>query len=439
MLRRCGIAETDTVLVALSGGADSTALLCALADLHAEGALKGVLAAHLHHGIRGAEADADAAYCEALCQARKVPLVTEHEDVPSFAAANGESLETAGRKLRYAFLRRTMRHCGASCIVTAHHRDDQAETVLMHLLRGCGTNGLSGMRARTDDIARPLLPVSRDAIETYLTERGIPWRTDGTNAEDAALRNRVRHNLLPLLDTFRPNCAQAIAETARLVAEDEDYLSGLAEVAMRAIAVGEGYRREALSALPKPLAVRVIRTLLRRTSDDVTRADIARVSELLTAQSGTCIMLSGGRSAWVDSESVYAGIYPTPQAFETVFHREGETRLPHGTLVAGLVTAWHRPESGNELFIDADALPANAVVRTRRDGDLFYPLGAPGRRKLSDVLIDKKIPLFRRDMPLLAAGSEIYCVFGLTISSLVAIKPDTRHILHIVYKGEDET
>ena len=438
MLLSCGVTDTDTVLVALSGGADSTALLDSLCELRREGGVGRVVAAHLHHGIRGEAADADASFCEALCKTRGVRCVVVRADVPAYAARSGQSLEAAARELRYAFLRRAKAACGASCILTAHHRDDQAETFLMHLLRGCGTSGLSGMRPRAGDIARPLLTVSRAEIEAYLIAREIPWRTDETNAEDAATRNRIRHTLLPLLDTFRPDSAKAIAETAMRVSEDEAYLCALAEAAAAEIAENGGYRRDALAALPGPIQTRILRAMLFCTGDDVTRSDIDRVRALLTARTGTRIELSGGRGAWVDSERVYAGAYPQAQAYAVAFAYNGVTRLPCGTLTATPVEAWERTADGNALYVDADALPQDLVVRTRRDGDRFYPLGAPGRRKLSDVLTDKKIPLTRRDMPLLAAGNEIYCVFGLTVSQLAAITPGTRHILHIVYKGEEK-
>lgn len=438
MLRGCGIADSDAVLAALSGGADSTALLIALCELRREGAVGTVYAAHFHHGIRGPEADADARFCEALCAEYGVMLTLARGDAVEYAATHGQSLETAARTLRYAFLHRAMRSVGASCIVTAHHEGDQAETVLMHLLRGCGTSGLVGMRARTGDVARPLLSVSRAAIEAFLRERGASWRTDPSNAEEIATRNRVRHTLLPLLDTFRPNAARAIADTARLVAVDEAYLCALADAAARPLAVDGGYRREGLDALPEPLCARIIRALLLRSADDVTQADIARVRALLKARTGTRIELSGGRHAWVDATGVYVGAYPRREAYSVPFVKYGVTELPCGTIVSEAAERWHKPRHSGELFLDADALPEGLVVRTRRDGDRFFPLGAPGGRKLSDVLTDKKIPLAERDMPLLAAGSEIYCVFGLTIHDRAAVTPDTQHILHIEYKGDEE-
>ena len=438
MLRACGISDSDTLLVALSGGADSTALLLALCELREAGAGPMVCAAHLHHGIRGDAADADMRFCESLCERLRVPFVSERADVPAYAAAHGRSIETAARELRYEFLSRAMAQCGASCMVTAHHRDDQAETVLQHLLRGAGTNGLSGMRARAGDVARPLLAKSRAEIEAYLSERGQPWRTDETNALDDAARNRVRHTLLPLLERLAPGAAESLAKTARLAGEDDAYLTELALEKANAAAQGDGYDRKAIAALPKPLCARVLRALLKRSSDDVSEADIERVRALLTAQTGTRIELSGGRAAWVDSKAVYAGHYPKPVAYETPFCREGETQLPGGTLLSETVLSWRRPEHANELFMDAQKLPTGAVVRTRRDGDRFFPLGAPGTRLLSDVLTDRKIPRERRDMPLIACGNEIYCVFGVTVSALVAIGPETRHILHIVLREERE-
>ena len=439
MLQDCGVSGADTVLIGLSGGADSVALTHALCRLRAEGALAAIYAAHLHHGIRGGAADADEAFCRAFCRGLDVPLSVERADVPAYAAAEGQSLELAARTLRYAFLRRAAKAAGADCIMTAHHRDDQAETLLLHLLRGCGTSGLAAMRPRNGDLARPLLGVSRASIEAYLAENGLTHCVDQTNASTDQTRNRIRHELMPLLASFNPNAAQALAQTARLAAHDDAFLERLAQEALASASQGDGYDRAMLAGQAPPVLSRAVRRLLLQHSGGVTGADIRRVCALLAAQTGTCIELRGGRGAWVDGVCVYVGVYPEKRAYAVAFAGKGETRLPGGgRLIALEAEAFCRPAGGREAYLDADKLPEDLVVRTRRDGDRFFPFGAPGERKLSDYLTDKKIPRHLRDMPLLASGREVYWVGGYGISQKAAITFETRRILHMIYEEETE-
>ncbi len=438
MLHNCGVSGADTVLIGLSGGADSVALTHALRRLCEEGALAAVYAAHLHHGIRGEAADADEAFCRAFCRELEVPLSVERADVPAYAAAEGQSLEQAARTLRYAFLRRAAKEAGADCIMTAHHRDDQAETLLMHLLRGCGTSGLAAMRPRNGDLARPLLRVGRALIEAYLAENGLTYRVDQTNASADQTRGRIRHELMPLLASFNPKAAQALAQTARLAAQDDAFLERLAEEALESASRIHGYDRAMLAGQAPPVLSRAVRRLLLE-SGNVTGADIRRVCALLTAQTGTCIELRGGRGAWVDGACLYVGVYPGPKAYAVAFVIPGQTRLPGGgRLIAGEAGAFRRPADGREAYLDADKLPVDLLVRTRRDGDRFFPLGAPGERKLSDYLTDKKIPRHLRDMPLLASGREVYWVGGYEVGQKAAITVETRRILHIIYEEETE-
>ena len=179
------------LLVAVSGGADSVALLCLLAERRDALALT-LTAAHVEHGIRGAESLADAEYCRALCRRLGVPLRIAHVDVPALARETGEGIETAARRARYDALRKIRLETGAEWIALAHHMDDQAETVLMHLLRGSGPDGAGGMDERSGDLYRPLLSTPRRALEQFLRERGVAWRTDRTNLSPDTPRNALR-------------------------------------------------------------------------------------------------------------------------------------------------------------------------------------------------------------------------------------------------------
>ena len=431
-LAACECNPTDFVLVALSGGADSTALLLSMHKLFIEGKIRGLFAAHLNHGIRGESALRDQRFCEALCERLSIPLATETADVPAYAREHGQSLEQAAREVRYDFLRRARISFGASVIATAHHRDDQAETLLLNLIRGSGTTGLGGMKPKNGSIIRPMLYVSRDEILAFLAEQDEAYCEDESNAENTATRNRIRNELMPMLRTMNPAIAQTLCKTAELLNQDEALLGQLADEAEKEILLVDGLNRKQLSELPRPIASRIVRKRLFHLIGAVSEADIRRVLALANAQTGTAIELAGGYSAWVDSQALFVGIYPETMDFEVPFVIGGETATPRGTWHSERTDTWHLPKDGFEAFLDLEKLPGDLVVRSRRDGDRLYPLGAPGEKKLGDVLTDKKIAKERRDIPLLCSGNQVYFACGLTISEHAKVTPGTQKILHII-------
>ena len=431
-LAACGCNPTDLALVALSGGADSTALLLSMHTLFTEGKIRGLFAAHLNHGIRGETAMRDQRFCEALCERLQIPLATENADVPAYAKAHGQSLEQAAREVRYDFLERARVSFGASVIATAHHRDDQAETLLLNLIRGSGMTGLGGMKPRNGSVIRPMLGISREQILAFLADANEAFCTDETNAEDSATRNRVRNELMPMMETINPAIARTLCKTAELLAQDEAYLERMASDAETTILLGDGLDRKQLCALPTPIASRIVRKRVLQLSGSVSEADIRRVLALADAQTGTAIELCGGYSAWIDASALYTGTYPGRLEFEVPFVIDGETETPRGTWVSERTSTWYVPKDRLEAFLDLEKLPSELVVRTKRDGDRFYPLGAPGEKKLGDVLTDKKIAKEKRDIPLLCAGNQVYFACGLTISEQAKVTPDTRKILHII-------
>ncbi len=435
MLADCGIGTDSVVLAGLSGGADSVFLLLSLCMAREAGEITNVAAAHLNHGIRGVDADTDEAFCRALCKRLDVPFFAEHADVPSLAKERGMTLEAAARAVRYDFLHRAKQQAGADCIAVAHHRDDQAETVLLHLLRGSALRGLCGMKARTGDIARPMLKLSRGQIEAALAEWKEPYRIDATNHEMDAERNKIRWTLLPELARFNPAIAETLCRMADSICQDEAYLEKLSIEALDKAARHGGYDRKQLAKLPLPLKTRAVRRILEADNPDLSAADIRRVCDLLEAQTGKRIELGGARSAWVDAETVRTGIWRENEFCLSFLPGETVT-LPGGTLQTEIVTAWRRPEDPFELFLELDQLPETLEIRTRRTGDRFFPLGAPGVRKLSDYLTDRKVPLQARDMPLLCSGSEVLAVIGHTICEKGRITANTSRILHMYYTEE---
>ncbi|MDP2054206.1 MAG: tRNA lysidine(34) synthetase TilS, partial [Acidobacteriota bacterium] len=233
-------AETR-VIAAVSGGSDSVGLFVLLQRLAAAGACRLAGLAHLHHHIRGDEADADAQFCRDLAARAGVPALIGDVDVPALARQAGVSREVAGRDARQRFYAEVLAGEGAACVATAHTRDDQAETVLLRLVRGAGATGLSGMAPRRDHMVRPLLEVSRAELRAYLDAAGESWREDVTNADCAIPRNRIRHNVLPELRAVNAQAEMALARAAGLLRTDAAFLDGLAnEAAARLVRIEAG-------------------------------------------------------------------------------------------------------------------------------------------------------------------------------------------------------
>lgn len=436
ILRRCDVGTGDTVLAAFSGGADSTALLIELSRMKDEGAIAGVFAAHFNHGIRGAEADADESFCIGLCVRIGVELFRAGADVPQHAKDSGMTLEQAARDARYRFLKAVKAETGAAAIAVAHHMDDQAETVLLHLLRGSALRGLGGMQMHSGDIIRPLLGVRRAEIEAFLAQAGQPYCTDSSNFEEDAMRNRIRRRLLPELASYNPAVVQTLCRMADSLRTDEALLADMADKALETAKTPSGWVRNPLADAPASVGMRAARAMLETVDYDLTQADIRRVHALLSAQTGTEIELSGGVAAWVDAEELCIGRPQKLRVCHVPFVRGGRSAFLGGWIDAETAACRLPQASAFEAYLDADAVPADAVIRTRLPGDRFYPLGAPGRRKLSDYLIDRKLPRRQRDIPMLCSGADVLFLPGCTIAETVKVTEQTRHILHLFYKED---
>lgn len=291
-----------TLVVGLSGGADSVALTDALASLRRRRGFR-LVAAHLDHGLRPGSAD-DAAFCQSLCDALGVPLCCGSAPVRARAAREKGGLEQAARRERYGFLRRVKDDEGAAFVAVAHTRDDQAETLLLRLLRGAGATGLSGMRPRSGDLLRPLIAVPRARVLEHLRARGLAWREDPSNADPAHLRNRVRHELLPYLEErFNPRVREALARTAALAADEANHMLAEAEGLLARAARSDGaalvVERAPLGEAPTAVARAAIRLALQRAGglDRVEQGHVERLLELVRskAPSGRRVELPGGR------------------------------------------------------------------------------------------------------------------------------------------------
>jgi tRNA(Ile)-lysidine synthase len=301
-IRRYGLLRPgDAVVVAVSGGPDSVALLHGLALLARREGWK-LQAAHLHHGIRGADADADEDLVRTLSARLGVPLSLRRLDPEHL---RGASLEARARRVRYAFLHEVARRTGASRIATGHTRDDQAETVLLRLLRGSGARGLAGIRPRREDgVVRPLILASRAEVIEFLARGGVAFREDATNRDPRFLRNRVRHEVLPLLRALSPRIEERLASLADSLRADADWIETSTARARRegGVAPGSPIHRAWLSALPEAIRRRMVGDALRHggTPPDRVAGAIVAVLDALSDEGRTrSIPLRGGRIARV--------------------------------------------------------------------------------------------------------------------------------------------
>jgi tRNA(Ile)-lysidine synthase len=385
----------DHVLAALSGGPDSTALVAALASLRDAGAVAALSAVHVDHGLRPGAADQEAA--AAACRALGVPLTRVAVAVPP------GNVQAEARRKRYAALRAEADRAGATRIATGHTRTDQAETVLLRLLRGAGARGLAGIPPRRGAIVRPLLDRSRAEVLAYLAAAGLPWREDPTNASPRYARNRVRHELVPVLATLAPAAERAIARSAELLRADERALSARARRAV----TDRGADVARLRAEPLAVRRRIVRRLWRSALRPEIGAELGagHVAEVLRR------LRRGG--AWRLS---------LPGNVE-LRHRDGRldaapAARPGAPAMAPLrVTGPGRFEiPGRAVAVRIGArrpalVPWPLELRTRRAGDRFRPDGGRGGKKLKAWLIDRKIPRERRDgLILLAEGATVIAI-----------------------------
>ena len=422
------------VLCAVSGGADSVCLLHLVKEL---GDVE-CLCAHFDHSLRGAASRQDAAFVEELCRQWGVPFFTERGDVAAHARKTKQSLETAGRELRYAFLRQTAEACGADRIATAHNQNDNAETVLFRMARGTSLRGLGGIPPERDGIVRPLLNVSRQEIEAYLTERGIPWREDATNALDAAARNRVRHHVLPALESVHPGSAANIARMTETLREDEEYLTSLAAEKLAAWG-DEALSAAELAALPKSISRRVLRLWL---GEDLSRERLEAVLALCSAGPSAEAELPGGRRVRRENDRLRkdaGAITPLP---ERVLHPGETVFLPEAGMTALCKTGSETIEIQNSFntFIFACAKICDTLtIAPCRPGDRIRLEGRAGTRRLQDLFVNEKIPRSMREtVPVIRCGETIAGVYGFGQAEGLRPAPGEPYYIVAIRKNTEE-
>jgi len=425
----------DGVIVGVSGGPDSMALLHVLYSLREEYGLR-LRVAHVHHGLRE-EADAEAALVEEISARWGLPCSVRRVDLRALAREKKCSLQEAGRWVRYKFMEEEAERWGCSRIALGHQAEDQAETVLEHFLRGSGLEGLAGMPYCRGKIVRPLLDVSREEIEAYLSERQIPWAVDASNLKPLYLRNRIRWELLPVLKKYNPNIVETLLRMAEIIREEAAFLdeqTARAEgevVQEKSAPSGEGrvaVEVEKFKLLPRALQRRVLRRAVTRRSGAPGKIEFQHIEALLelvyNPASGRVLHLPHGLQGRREYNWLYIEKQERGRAREE--RREwayllavpGETVIPEaGAVIKARILDKQempsRPGGKRWVVLDYDRLSFPLWARKRRAGDRFLPSGLPGSKKLKDFFIDARVPQEQRERTVIVASEkEVYWVAG---------------------------
>lgn len=469
--QHCLLPDAGTVVVAVSGGADSLCLLHLLNRLCGPGkryAEVSLHVAHLNHRLRGEESERDAAYVEQVARAWSVPVTVGVEDVPALARAERLSLEEAARVARYRFLRTVAR---GQRIAVAHHADDQVETLLLHLLRGGGLSSMVGMLPRREDIIRPLLAVSRSAVLAYCRKHDIVAMEDSSNTNPHYLRNRVRHELLPLMESMNPGIRATLLRSAEVARGDEDYIEAQVDARWSSTVISVQnnvftLNIPALLALPRSLQRHVLRRItallcegqspleprhyalieqfLYNTNNGEQRSldmpgflrltrvfdtlQVSRVKEdvppvIFAAAESAVLPVPGSVEVPGTQWRAIAEIVPddVTQAVSQAIKRDDWAQV------------WQLlPANQHTVYLDSDTFTAPLSVRTRRPGDRMRPLGMAHEKKVQDILVNAHIARAERDtIPLIFAGEQCIWLAGLCLAESGKLTATTRRVVRL--------
>ncbi len=415
------LADGDRVLVALSGGVDSSVLLDILAK-NAEALNITVCAAHLNHCIRGTDADADEEEVKRKCKGYNIPLLCERIDVISYARENGESTELAARNVRYDFLQRAKKELGADKIATAHNANDNLETMLFNLTRGGGSAGLCGIPLIRDDIIRPLIGTSRAEIESYASDCGIEFCVDKTNDETEYSRNKLRHLVVPRLVEINSGAVENASRTAEIIRCEAEFLDGLAENEFERLRNGDNScDRKALLEVPEALFSRVCSLFAKKASgkDEFTLEykHIKSIRELCEKDAPSKkIALPCELEAVCEYEKIVFGKSREDTALPPLVLKEGANFFGDYVIaVEKLENSGKINNSLNTFYLPCDKIQGHLVARSRCEGDEIRLQKRPSKT-VKKLFIDCKIPRSKRDLiPIIADDSGALAIPGFGI------------------------
>ncbi len=437
----------DKVIAAVSGGPDSICLLHILNILKSSLNI-GLIAAHVNHGLRGEEADGDEEYARKVCDSFGVPFFSRKTDITVLAAKKGISLELAGREARYDFFNELLSEHKADKIALAHNANDQAETILMRIIRGTGLEGLVGIKPVRDGVfVRPLIQICRHDIENYCNKNNLKLRIDRTNLDNIYTRNKVRLDLIPFIEeNFNKDFINTLNRMSDILKKDNEYLEFVSgEVFERSCELKKDrivIKKEAFSEKEAILA-RVIRVCINKLAGNINNIEKVHIYDIIKLHNHSTgkhielpnnltavnnygdINLKFKTKAALTNKNEYKIEINDCKVIED-FNLKIETREIDASEDQNL-------KSGNFVkYFDKDKITGDITLRYRRDGDRIIPSGMSGSKKVKDLFIDLKIPKDERDrIPIICFGNEISWILGVRVSERFKVSKNTRHILEI--------
>jgi len=471
----------ESVLVGVSGGPDSVCLLHVLNDLYRSGSLniEKIYASHVNHMLRGTEADMDEAYVKELCSRLGIELFSISIDVKKISRDRGLSIEEGAREARYGWFKSLAEQIGNCKIAVAHNRNDQAETIIMNIIRGTGIDGLKGMDFKRGNIIRPLLNIGRDEIETYCRIYNLNPRIDSSNLESVYTRNKVRLELIPyILQNFNINVVESVNRMSELIRDDYSCLEGMADELYKECLLSVNLPAlKAEENLPNPVKFveldikkikrchNAIRKRIIRKAIENVRGNLASIESIhvekvlelcLEGRTGSRISLPGNMEARKSYNVLkICQVLIDEKIDKNSFSAEIKINIPGITYIEPLnacieSTVIDRNSFDFDVFkkldnksliqfFDYDTLKEGIYIRGRKKGDIIFPYKCKGTKKLKDFFIDSKIPREEREkIPLVAKGKEIVWVIGYKISDKFKITENTKNILKLEFKKSSE-
>ena len=439
--------KKDNVLLAFSGGLDSSGMLAVFLELRKEWLLDLFLG-HFNHRLRP-NANQDEQFVRKVAQEHSLPLFVASEDVRSFAKQNRMNLEEAGRKLRYDFLSKTAQKVGGAKIATGHTLNDQAETFFLRLMRGSGLRGLGSIYPVVEgQIIRPFLAVERKDIAEFVQKKGMTFRNDESNLDRNFARNKVRLDLIPFIqEHFEPKIVQRIGKTVTILQEEEDLLKKLSkhEAKKTVLHDNEEVRLdlEAVNTLSRGLARRVVREFIQKLKGDLREISFEDVESILNLEEGKSHSLT--KTLLLKREDGQVFLRPElPDKITYAYAWDGSSPLVLEELNLVIeAEKKKRPRSfvfddDAKAYLDRENIQFPLKVRNRREGDRYQPLGAPGHKKLKEIMRAKSIPLEEREKkPVFISGDEIIWVLGFPVAEKFRICEKTKKVVVLTVTPRD--
>ncbi len=432
------LAPGGRVVAAVSGGADSVVLLHVLLSLRDKLGLREVMAVHVHHGIRAEEAERDEAFVRLLCRDWAVPLRVVQKDVPALSREWKKGLEEAGREVRYAVFEELSAAHGGCPVATAHTLSDQAETLLLHLSRGCGPHGLTGIPETRGHIIRPLLTCSRQEIEAYCRENQLTYVSDSTNADVRYARNRIRGRVVPELALLNPQFEEAVGRLVRRMREVDHLLISLACEALSGAALApDTYDRATLLALDPAVKAEALRLAAARAGSSCEERHIAELEDRL--QESGSLSLPGNRLAVVSGDTLRFLTEPEekPDVWGPIPISPGQNVRIMDRKVRVFCLSLEDWEKDRKIHkkllktsLDYDKICGSLRMRAREPGDAYHPVGRGGGKTLKKLLNEAHVPPEDRNrIPVLCDDKGILLVPGFGCDIRAAVDQNTRRIL----------